>query len=75
VVESGTVTKHPPVHVCPPASLGGRPVTLGDVALGVAYSAADVVDLLRQAGLDETRIALDDPQLIEWQGGGPDVWE
>ncbi|WSB73419.1 hypothetical protein OG863_38775 [Streptomyces decoyicus] len=69
------MVKHVPLHVCPPATDGGRPVTLGGVALGVAYNTADVVRFLRQAGIDDSLIALDDRSLIEWQGGGPEVWE
>ncbi len=48
---------------------------LGNVVLGVAYSPVDVVDILRQAGIEESVIALDDGNLIEWQGGGPEVWD
>ncbi|MCZ1011908.1 hypothetical protein [Streptomyces lydicus] len=66
---------HAPVQVLPPSSGGGRPVLLGNVVLGVAYSPVDVVDILRQAGIEESVIALDDGNLIEWQGGGPEVWD
>lgn len=69
------MVKGAPVQVLPPSSEGGRPVVLGNVVLGVAYGPADVVDILRQAGIEEAVIALDDRQLIEWQGGGPDVWK
>ncbi|QIK10960.1 hypothetical protein G7Z12_00450 [Streptomyces sp. ID38640] len=64
-----------PARICPPSSTGGRPATLGGVALGVADSPADVVRLLRQAGLDDSLICLDDQSLIDWEGGGPDVRE
>ncbi|WP_328743542.1 hypothetical protein [Streptomyces caniferus] len=47
---------------------------LGDVVLGVAYGPADVVDILRQAGIEDSVVVLDDGKLIEWQGGGPEVW-
>ncbi|MEU3994041.1 hypothetical protein [Streptomyces platensis] len=63
------MAKGAPVQVLPPSSGGGRPVVLG-----VAYGPADVVDILRQAGIEEAVIALDDRRLIEWQGVGPDVW-
>ncbi|WUO85554.1 hypothetical protein OG436_39115 (plasmid) [Streptomyces caniferus] len=63
-----------PVQVLPPSSEGGRPVILGDVVLGVAYGPADVVDILRQAGIEDSVVVLDDGKLIEWQGGGPEVW-
>ena len=43
--------------------------------LGFAHSPGDVEELLRrQAGLSENEIDLGDPNLIEWRGGGPDVW-
>ncbi|MGW2415974.1 hypothetical protein ACWCV5_27940 [Streptomyces tubercidicus] len=74
MVESGAVVKGAPVQVLPPSSEGGRPVVLGSVVLGVAYAPTDVVDILRQAGIDNSVIALDDPKLIEWLGGDSDVW-
>ncbi|MEU6331836.1 hypothetical protein ABZ851_31940 [Streptomyces sp. NPDC047049] len=48
---------------------------LGGAALGVAYSRADLQRLLRQAGIDDELIGLDDETLIDFQGGGPDVWD
>ncbi|MEU5213623.1 hypothetical protein [Streptomyces sp. NPDC020742] len=48
---------------------------LGGVALGVACSRDDLHKLLRQAGIDEEFVALDDDRLIDWEGGGPDVWD
>lgn len=50
----------------------GRRVRVGAVILGIAYGPADVIEFLRRAGLDE--VDLDDPALIDWHGGGPDVW-
>ncbi|MGW1793628.1 hypothetical protein ACWCO0_23060 [Streptomyces tubercidicus] len=64
-----------PVQVLAPSSEGGRPVVLGSVVLGVAYGPDDVVDILRQAGIEDGAIALDDGKLIAWQGGGPEVWD
>ncbi|MFF8786712.1 hypothetical protein [Streptomyces sp. NPDC015125] len=49
-------------------------MVLGNVVLGVAYSPADVVDILRQAGIEDNVITLDNHKLIEWQGGGPETW-
>ncbi|WP_328381802.1 hypothetical protein OHS81_01880 [Streptomyces sp. NBC_00400] len=49
-------------------------MVLSNVVLGVAYSPADVVDILRQAGIEDSVIALDDQKLIEWLGGGPELW-
>lgn len=73
VRESGAVAEGAPAQVLAPSSEGGRPVVLGSVVLGVAYGAAAVVDILRQAGIEDSVIALDDGKLIEWQGGGPEA--
>ncbi|WP_308288782.1 hypothetical protein [Streptomyces humicola] len=42
--------------------------------VGVAKSVDDVEAVLRHAGLHLDEVALDDPGLIEWRGGGPDAW-
>lgn len=34
---------------------------------------ADLLEFLRRAGPDPEEVGLNDP-LIEWRGGGPDVW-
>lgn len=64
----------PPIVVHPPSHSGERRVTAHAQVLGLARSAADVREFLRRAGLDPEHIQLDDPALIEWRGGGPDVW-
>ncbi|WP_052847252.1 hypothetical protein [Streptomyces avicenniae] len=60
--------------VVQPPSPGGRRVRAGGEDLGLARSPAELVEFLRRAGLDPDDIRLDDPTLIEWRGGGPDVW-
>jgi hypothetical protein len=43
--------------------------------LGLAYGLTDVVEFLRRAGLegvDEVEVARS--PMVEWRGGGPDVW-
>ncbi|WP_407553101.1 hypothetical protein QOM21_23970 [Streptomyces sp. Pv4-95] len=65
---------NPPVVVHPPSPSGGRRVTVDGEILGLAYGPRDVVEFLRRAGLDENVISIDDPQLIEWRGGGSDEW-
>lgn len=65
----------PPVVVLPPASDGGRHVTIHDERVGTAYSLFDVLDFLRRAGLPAEDRAVDDPELIEWRGGGPYDWD
>ncbi|GAA3111528.1 hypothetical protein GCM10017687_25210 [Streptomyces echinatus] len=40
--------------------------------LGIASHLDDVVEILRLADLD--RIEVEESDLIEWHGGGPDDW-
>ena len=53
---------------------GGRQVTIRGERVGVAYHLLDLLEFLRRAGLPEADTSVDDPELIEWRGGGPDVW-
>jgi hypothetical protein len=64
-----------PVVVLPPQSDGGRRVTIRGKRVGTAYNLFDVLDFVHSAGLpaEEDR-AVDDPELIEWRGGGPYEW-
>jgi hypothetical protein len=58
-----------------PGGSGGRRVCVDYKILGTAYSLHDVAVFLRYAGLvgwDELDVAESD--LIEWHGGGPEVW-
>jgi hypothetical protein len=61
-----------PVHDDGSGELARR-VDVGGVAAGNAYSAGDVAELMRRAGLGTA--SMGDPGLVDWQGGGPDVWE
>jgi hypothetical protein len=63
----------PPVVVLPPAD-GGRRVTIHGERVGIAYSLFDVLEFLRRAGVPAEDRAVDDPELIEWRGGGPYDW-
>ncbi|MCP9205528.1 hypothetical protein [Streptomyces cucumeris] len=63
---------HPPVVVHPPSPSGGRRVTIRGEIAGLAMGPPDLLEFLRRAGAEDVR--LDDPELIEWRGGGPDVW-
>jgi hypothetical protein len=49
-------------------------VTIRGERMGVAYSLFDVLDLLHREGLPTADTAVDDTELIEWQGGGPYDW-
>ena len=65
-----------PVVVYPPDEDGGRRMRVDGVLLGRAYRLGDVAEFLRHAGIedaDEAYVAASG--LIEWRGGGPDVWE
>ncbi|GAA1008391.1 hypothetical protein STXM2123_5060 [Streptomyces sp. F-3] len=64
--------KHPHIVVHAPALDGSRRVTEGDVLLGLASHLDDVVEILRLADLD--RVEVEESDLIEWQGGGPEDW-
>ncbi|MEU8906987.1 hypothetical protein [Streptomyces mirabilis] len=61
------------VIVSPPSENGGRQVRVDDETLGTAYSLHDLsVFLERVEGVDELDV-IESP-LIEWHGGGPEVW-
>ncbi|WP_405674847.1 hypothetical protein OG292_03120 [Streptomyces sp. NBC_01511] len=69
------MAEHPPVVVYPPSPTGGRRVRARGEILGLAHGVADVVEFLRRAGLDEVdELTVETTGLIEWRGGGPDVW-
>ncbi|MFF1451455.1 hypothetical protein ACFVYF_25455 [Streptomyces sp. NPDC058274] len=63
---------YPSIVVHAPGLDGSRRVTVGDEKLGIAYHLDDVVEFLRRAGLDA--IEVEESDIIEWQGGGPDDW-
>jgi hypothetical protein len=63
------------VVVSPPTETGGRRVQINGETLGTAYSLHDLSVFLERAGLeglDEIDVA--ESPLIEWHGGGPEVW-
>ncbi|MGW2560900.1 hypothetical protein ACWCXB_16970 [Streptomyces sp. NPDC001514] len=68
------MTRNPPVIVHPLAPSGGRRVTIHGKTVGTAYDLFDVLEFLRRANLPEADTAVDDPELIEWRGGGPEAW-
>jgi hypothetical protein len=41
--------------------------------VGKAYELADVAEFCRRAGLEE--LDLDSERMVDWIGGGSDVWE
>ncbi|MFH9968332.1 hypothetical protein ACH4PR_44725 [Streptomyces mirabilis] len=62
------------VVVHPPQPDGGRQVMIRGEPVGTAYHLLDLVELMRLAGLPEADTTIDDPELIDWRGGGPEVW-
>ncbi|MFF7329705.1 hypothetical protein [Streptomyces sp. NPDC008150] len=64
-----------PVVIYPPDEDGGRRVRVDGTILGMAYSVQDVAALLQMAGLqDVDEMDVVRSQVIEWRGGGSDVW-
>ena len=63
-----------PIVVHPPSRTGGRRVTAYGNILGLAHDERDLSEFLRRAGLNVDEVRLDDPEIFEWRGGGPDVW-
>ncbi|WP_016906281.1 MULTISPECIES: hypothetical protein [Streptomyces] len=63
-----------PIVVRPPDATGGRHVLARGEPLGTAWGMVDVIEFLRRAGLDIATVDLYDESLIDWQGGGPEVW-
>lgn len=63
-----------PVVVHPPEPDGSRRVTIRGAYVGTAYHLLDLIEFLHLADLPKTDSTIDDPELIEWLGGGPDAW-
>ncbi|MGW4516431.1 hypothetical protein ACWEO4_31590 [Streptomyces sp. NPDC004393] len=63
------------VIVFPPGEGGGRRIHVGSETLGTAYSLHDLSVFLERAGLEGLDVVdLVNSPLIEWHGGGPEVW-
>lgn len=66
---------HLPVVVYPPSATGGRRVRVDGTILGLAHSLRDVAEFLRRAGMDDIEESdVQQTELIEWRGGGPEFW-
>ncbi|UCM90636.1 hypothetical protein [Streptomyces marincola] len=63
------------IIVYPLTGGGGRRVRANGEILGRARSLGELLEFLRRAGLDPEDVDLRDPELFEWRGGGPDIWE
>ncbi|WP_327246568.1 hypothetical protein [Streptomyces sp. NBC_01320] len=64
-----------PIVISPPSPTGGRRVRVDGEILGLAHNVRDVAEFLRRSGMDdidEEDVILSG--MIEWRGGGPDVW-
>ncbi|MEV0414189.1 hypothetical protein AB0I68_26105 [Streptomyces sp. NPDC050448] len=64
----------PRIVVHPPDEAGGRRVHINAETLGLAFGLRDVAEFLRRAGLELEPEEVAVFPLIEWRGGGPDVW-
>ncbi|OEU90359.1 hypothetical protein DB35_03665 [Streptomyces abyssalis] len=64
-----------PIVVHPPSPSGGRRVTANGRILGLAHGLSDLAEFLRRLGLNAEDVRFDDPELIEWRRGGPEVWQ
>ncbi|AWN24905.1 MULTISPECIES: hypothetical protein [Streptomyces] len=53
----------PHIVVHPPSVDGGRRLHVDARPLGVAYDVADLLELLRRAGLDPEEVRLNDPMI------------
>ncbi|MFD1657558.1 hypothetical protein ACFSL4_04770 [Streptomyces caeni] len=64
-----------PIVIYPPAEDGSRRVRAGVHFLGLAYGPLDIAEFLLLAGLEDVDEEwVRQSELIEWRGGGPDVW-
>ncbi|MFB7558798.1 hypothetical protein [Streptomyces brevispora] len=64
-----------PIVVHRPSASGGRRVTAYGHILGLAHDDQDLIEFLRRAGLPEAEMLIDDPQMVEWQGGRAHEWD
>lgn len=65
-----------PIVIYPPGEDGGRRVRVDDRFLGIAYGLLDIVEFLRLSGLEDVDdVWVRQSGLLEWRGGGPDVWK
>ncbi|WP_042366835.1 hypothetical protein [Streptacidiphilus neutrinimicus] len=64
-----------PVQQHPTIPSGGmvRRVEVRHQLVGLAHRRSDVEELLRVAGLEDPDVT--DPELVQWRGGGPEVWD
>ncbi|MBT2406586.1 MULTISPECIES: hypothetical protein [unclassified Streptomyces] len=61
--------------VFPPDQHGRRRVRYGGQSLGTAHRMSDIPVFLAGAGMENAEdLDLADPELVEWRGGGPEVW-
>ncbi|MFE2969268.1 hypothetical protein ACFXKC_37460 [Streptomyces sp. NPDC059340] len=63
------------VIVCPPVKGEGRQVRVDGEPVGAACGLRGLAEIMRRAGWagrDEIDVA--DSPVIEWHGGGPEVW-
>ncbi|WP_328967900.1 hypothetical protein [Streptomyces sp. NBC_00239] len=64
----------PRIVVHAPDAIGGRRVHVDSTILGRATSVRDLVEFFRRAEIPIDEDEIPTTPLIEWRGGGPDVW-
>ena len=63
------------VIVFPPGEGGGRQIRIDSETRGTAFGLHDLSVFLERAGLEGMDLVdLVNSPLIEWRGGGPEVW-
>ncbi|MFB7244174.1 hypothetical protein CW362_08690 [Streptomyces populi] len=63
------------VMVCPPTRRDGRQVWVDGKPMGEAQSLRALTELLNAAGWDDMdEVDVAEWEVIEWYGGGPEVW-
>ncbi|MDX3537225.1 hypothetical protein PV721_23190 [Streptomyces sp. MB09-01] len=61
--------------VYPPDERGWPKVRYDGAVLGTAYRVSDIVEFLREAGMDDPEsFDLTDPALVDWREIGPESW-
>ncbi|WP_406384981.1 hypothetical protein [Streptomyces sp. NBC_01618] len=64
-----------PIVVHRPSAAGGRRVTAYRKILGLAHDDQELIEFLQRAGLPDAETLIDDPGMVEWQGGRAHQWD
>ncbi|MDA5283700.1 hypothetical protein [Streptomyces sp. Isolate_45] len=64
----------PRLVIYPPDENGWRRVRWDGQSIGVAHRPSDILDFLRDAGMEDPETLDLTGELVEWRGGGPETW-